>query len=307
MNNLSDSIIKIENLNKSYRDVKAVQDLSFEVKRGELFAFLGVNGAGKSTTISIICGQLKKDSGRVFIDNVDTDRESSKIKRKLGVVFQDSVLDKKLTARENLKCRAALYGITGKNFEQRLNELEAILDFKTFIDRQIEKLSGGQRRRIDIARALIHRPEILILDEPTTGLDPQTRKMIWDVVARLQKEEEMTVFLTTHYMEEAADADSIVIIDSGKIAAQGTPYELKNRYVRDYILMYGADEENVKKLNMEYTKINNGYRIVVPSVSQATKLIVSHSELFTDYEVIKGGMDDVFLTVTGRKLGGETK
>ena len=170
----STDIIRIEHLNKTFGDVKAVRDLGFCVKKGELFAFLGVNGAGKSTTISILCGQLSKDSGTVQIKGIDNQRAGEQTKRLLGVVFQDSVLDKPLTVKENLKSRAALYGITGQAFEKRLQELLDILDFGDYLNRPVGKLSGGQRRRIDIARALLHRPEILILDEPTTGLDPQT-------------------------------------------------------------------------------------------------------------------------------------
>ena len=298
-------IIKIEHLNKCFGDVKAVNDLSFRVKKGELFAFLGVNGAGKSTTISIICGQLRKDSGNVWIKDKEADRAGSETKRLLGVVFQDSVLDKPLTVKENLKSRAALYGITGNSFEKRLAELVEILDFGDYINRPVGKLSGGQRRRIDIARALLHRPEILILDEPTTGLDPQTRQLIWNVIEKLQKTENLTVFLTTHYMEEAANAGYVVILDKGSIAAQGTPFELKNNYVQDIVSVYGVSEDEIKTLNREYKKIRDGYQIKVRNTKEATKLIVEHQDLFRDYEVVKGGMDDVFLAVTGKKLGGE--
>lgn len=305
--NQSDTIIKIEHLNKSFGDVKAVKDLSFQVKKGELFAFLGVNGAGKSTTISIICGQLQKDSGTVLVNGMDAEHSMEETKRAIGVVFQDSILDQPLTAKENLKSRAALYGITGKAFENRLRELSEILDFKAFMNRPIGKLSGGQRRRIDIARALIHRPEILILDEPTTGLDPQTRKLIWNVIEHLRIEENMTVFLTTHYMEEAASAGYVVILDSGSIVAEGTPLELKNRYVQDYVSLYDVTEEEIKTLDMEYKAIRDGYQIAVPSTAAATELIVSHQELFRDYEVVKGGMDDVFLAVTGKSLGEENQ
>ena len=193
---MESDIIKISHLNKSFGEVKAVNDLSFRVKKGELFAFLGVNGAGKSTTISILCGLLKKDSGTVQVNGIETDKAGTQTKRMLGVVFQDSVLDKPLTVKENLMSRAALYGITGNAFDKRLQELVEILDFDEFLNRPVGKLSGGQRRRIDIARALLHRPEILILDEPTTGLDPQTRQLIWNVIEKLQKTENMTVFLT---------------------------------------------------------------------------------------------------------------
>lgn len=245
-------IIKINHLNKSFGEVKAVNDLSFCVKEGELFAFLGVNGAGKSTTISILCGLLKKDSGSVLVNGIETDKACAQTKRMLGVVFQDSVLDKPLTVKENLMSRAALYGITGNAFYKRLQELIEILEFDEFLNRPVGKLSGGQRRRIDIARALLHRPEILILDEPTTGLDPQTRQLIWNVIEKLQKTENLTVFLTTHYMEEAANAGYVVILDKGSIAAQGTPFELKNNYVQDIVSVYGVSEDEIKTLNREY-------------------------------------------------------
>ena len=197
------NIIEINGLNKCFGEVKAVQDLSFRVKEGELFAFLGVNGAGKSTTINILCGQLGKDSGSVFIDGMDLDKDTDNIKRNIGIVFQTSLLDSMLSVYDNLKCRAALYGISGPSLEKRLSELSELLAFKPLLQRTLGKLSGGQRRRIDIARALLHKPKILILDEPTTGLDPQTRKLLWNVISDLRRETKMTVFLTTHYMEEA--------------------------------------------------------------------------------------------------------
>ncbi len=300
-------VIRVDNLCKSFGEVKAVQGLNIKVKEGELFAFLGVNGAGKSTTISIMCGQLSKDSGSVFVDGFDIDKNIDKIKSKIGVVFQNSVLDKALSVYDNLKSRAALYGITDDMFEKRLNELTDLLDFKDLLKRTVGKLSGGQRRRIDIARALIHQPKILILDEPTTGLDPQTRKTLWDVVFGLQKSTNMTVFLTTHYMEEAADADYIVIIDGGKIAAEGTALELKNKYTDDYITLYNQNEDSVKRLNCPYEKIHDAFRIAVPNTEKATSLIVEHPEIFNDYEIIKGKMDDVFLAVTGKILTGGSK
>ena len=205
-----DNIIEINKLCKSFGEIRAVQELSFRVKKGELFAFLGVNGAGKSTTINIMCGQLQKDSGSILIDGVDTDRDAQSVKQKIGVVFQSSVLDASLSVYDNLESRAALYGITGNAFKERLAKLSELLEFKDLQKRTLGKLSGGQRRRIDVARALLHEPKILILDEPTTGLDPQTRKTLWRVINDLRRKEDMTVFLTTHYMEEAADADYVV-------------------------------------------------------------------------------------------------
>ena len=299
-----EKVISIENLSKSYGEVKAVKNLSFSVKKGELFAFLGVNGAGKSTTISMICGQLRKDSGSISVCGMDVEKNFDEISRRIGVVFQSSALDAQLSARDNLRNRAALYGITGKEFAARFEELSKVLDFGDFADRPLNKLSGGQKRRIDIARALLHEPEILILDEPTTGLDPQTRKLLWDVVEDFRKQKGMTVFLTTHYMEEAADADYVIIIDSGEIAAQGSPLELKNKYVGDCITLYGCTEDAIKVLGVSYEPVRDGFRIPVGNTAEVTKLIVSHPDLFTDYEVIKGKMDDVFLAVTGKNLPG---
>ncbi len=321
-------IIEIRNLNKSFGNIKAVNDLSFDVAEGELFAFLGVNGAGKTTTLEcieslrkydsgaitvngkmgIICGQLSYDSGSVIIDADNLNSNSQSIKNALGIVFQNSVLDKALTVYDNLENRAALYGIYGNKFKARLNELSELLDFKDLLKRTVGKLSGGQLRRIDIARALLHNPKILILDEPTTGLDPQTRKTLWNVISILRKEKNMTVFLTTHYMEEAAEADYVVIIDSGKITAKGTPLELKNTYTGDFITLYGAKDSEIELLNCSYEKIHDTvYRVSVENTEAATKLILKYPEIFRDYEITKGKMDDVFLAVTGKKLsGGET-
>lgn len=299
-----DNIISIEHLNKHFGEVKAVQDLSFCVKTGELFAFLGINGAGKSTTINIICGQLSKNSGHVEIDGADLDRDPDRIKRDLGVVFQNSVLDAALSVYDNLESRAALYGILGQDFKKRLSELSALLGFEDLLKRPVGKLSGGQRRRIDIARALLHKPKILILDEPTTGLDPQTRKTIWNIIDRLRSQESLTVFLTTHYMEEAAEADYVVIIDSGRIVAKGTPLQLKNTYTGDFITLYGISEAAVKTLGVAYEPLRDAYRLAVPDTAAATALIVKHPDVFKDYEITKGKMDDVFLAVTGKALEG---
>ena len=298
------NIIEISSLSKRFGEVQAVNDLSFRVKEGELFAFLGINGAGKSTTINIMCGQLSKDSGTVQLSGVDLDSDPDSIKRNLGVVFQNSVLDKELSVQDNLQSRAALYGIRGKAFRERLAELAGLLEFDDLLKRTVGKLSGGQRRRIDIARALIHRPKILILDEPTTGLDPQTRSTLWQVIGDLRKNEGMTVLLTTHYMEEAADADYVVILDSGMIAAEGTPLELKNTYTGDFITVYGAEESQIKQLGAPYETIRDAYRVSVPNTAAATELILKYPDIFRDYEITKGKMDDVFLAVTGKKLIG---
>ena len=297
-------IITINGLRKSYKDVVAVDGLSFKVKKGELFAFLGENGAGKSTTINIMCGTESKDAGEIIIDGVSVSEDNSEIKNSLGVVFQSSVLDKNLTVRENLKHRAGLYGILGVEFEKRYNEINDLLNFKEYENRAVCKLSGGQRRKVDIARALIHQPKILVLDEPTTGLDPQTRANIWSVISSLQKDRGITVFLTTHYMEEASDADYIVIIDKGKIACEDTPINLKNKYANDSITVYNVTSERLDAVGLSYEKVGEGYRINVKNTGEATKLITKHPDLFVDYEVVKGKMDSVFLAVTGKKLTG---
>lgn len=298
------NIMEIDRLQKRFGDVQAVKDLSFRVREGELFAFLGVNGAGKSTTINILCGQLPRDGGSVVIDGCDLDRDLGRVKRELGVVFQSSVLDKALSVRDNLESRAALYGISGAAFRTRLSELAELLEFSDLLKRTVGKLSGGQRRRIDIARALLHRPKILILDEPTTGLDPQTRSTLWRVVSGLRRDEGMTVFLTTHYMEEAADADYVVILDAGEIAAEGTPLTLKNQYTGDFITLYGVSEAEVRALGRPCEPVRDGWRVAVPDTAAATALIVENPALFRDYEIVKGRMDDVFLAVTGKKLTG---
>lgn len=298
------NIIEITDLYKSFGEVKAVNNLSFCVKTGELFAFLGVNGAGKSTTIGIICGQLEKDNGNVIIDGNNIDKNIDKIKTEIGVVFQNSVLDKSLTVRDNLEYKAALYGIYGNAFEERLKEVSEMLDFSDILNRTVGKLSGGQRRRVDIARALFHRPKLLILDEPTTGLDPQTRKTLWNVISELRKNENLTVFLTTHYMEEAAEADYVVILDSGKLIAEGTPLELKNKYTCDYITLYNTDEESVKNMGVVYELIKDAFKIQIQNTEKATELITKYPSVFKDYEITKGKMDDVFLSATGKKLEG---
>ncbi len=299
-----EKVIEIRGLYKSFGDVKAVQDLSFSVKKGEMFAFLGENGAGKSTTISILCGQLTKDAGDVSVCGETLEEAEQSIKGRLGVVFQNSVLDAALTVKDNLSSRAALYGIGGQEFSRRLAELEDLLELSPLLNRPVGKLSGGQRRRIDFARALLHKPQILILDEPTTGLDPQTRKMLWDVVYHLRETEGITVFLTTHYMEEAADAGYVVILDSGRIAAEGTPLELKNAYASDAITLYGVEEASVSVLGKPYTAVRDGFRIHVENGKEAVELILKNPTLFHSFELVKGKMDDVFLAVTGRKLTG---
>ena len=299
------TIIKIENLEKSFGKTKAVRKINLEVYEGSLFAFLGINGAGKSTTISMMYGGLKIDSGRITICGQDVATHLDKIKNKIGVVFQDSVLDKTLTVYENLKFRAGFYGIFGQDFKARYQELEKLFDLAEIKNQKIQKLSGGQKRRVDIARAIIHQPKILILDEPTTGLDPGTRSKVWRIISKLREDYKMTIFLTTHYMEEAADADYVTILDKGRIIAEGTPLELKTQYATDILHLYGVDESEVKKLKLPYQKIHKDFQIKVKNSAVVTQLIVKNPELFQDFELIKSTLDDVFLAVTKSRPGAD--
>ncbi|MCH5142490.1 MAG: ABC transporter ATP-binding protein [Clostridiales bacterium] len=298
-------VIEIENLKKSFKEVKAVDGLSFNVKDGELFAFLGVNGAGKSTTINIICGILNKDGGTVKVCGKDIDQNTDSIKSELGIVFQNSVLDKRLSVYDNLKYRAGLYGIYGNEFKQRLDEMDGLLGLNELYKRPVGKLSGGQRRRVDIARALLHKPKLLILDEPTTGLDPQTRQTAWTVVDKLRKETGLTVFLTTHYMEEAGEADYVVILDSGKKAAEGTPHELKTKYASDFIRFYKHLDEAEKYFQgKSYTvkRVRDFVEVEFKDTANVGVFFNENSAIFEDFEVLKGNMDNVFLKVTGKDL-----
>lgn len=297
-------IIDIRNLKKFFGDIKAVDDITFSVEEGELFAFLGLNGAGKSTTINILVGVLKRDSGDCFVNNFSVD-EISKILPSIGIVFQTSVLDKKLSVYDNLRYRAMLYGMDKKEFENNLKYFIDKLDLGQILKKQLDKLSGGQKRKVDIVRALLHKPNILILDEPTTGLDPKTRKLVWDTINELRITTNLTVLLTTHYMEEAGIADNVVIIDGGKIVAEGSPLTLKNKYANDYIKAYKYDNsifEILDKAKIPYKKEKNCLEMLFKSTDEAKNFLVKHNNLFKDIEIVKGSMDDVFLSITGKEL-----
>lgn len=305
---MADEILTIEHLSKSYGSLQAVSDISFAVERGSLFSFLGINGAGKSTTINIICSILSKDEGRVTVDGFDLDREAERIKPNIGIVFQNTVLDPLLTVRDNLTVRASYYGLRGAAWRERLGELSALLELDDLLKRPFGKLSGGQKRRVDIARGLINRPKLLILDEPTTGLDPQTRKRVWEIVTSLRRETGMTVFLTTHYMEEADQSDRVVVIDGGRIAADDTPVALKNRYSGNYLLLYGDAPEALASALCEQgfagEVTGNCVRLPMADSGAARAFLLGYPELSRDFEFVKGDMDDVFLAVTGKRLKG---
>lgn len=294
--------ITVSKLKKYYKDHLAVDEVSFDVKQGEFFAFLGENGAGKSTTINILCTILAKSSGDVRIFDYELGKDDDHIRDSIGIVFQNSVLDNKLTVKENLYTRASYYGLTKKETDKRIEPFMASFELGEIWDRNYDKLSGGQRRRVDIVRALLNRPKILFLDEPTTGLDPKSRKIVWDYIDNLRKNENLTIFLTTHYMEETRDADRVVILDKGKIIASGTPGALRTQYAKSRLVWYTQENiENQKLLSdYRYTYDVDHYNIYFDDT--ITDFLYVNRNFITDYEIIKGTMDDVFLNLTGRKL-----
>lgn len=299
-------IISVDNLVKSYGPVEAVRNISFKVEQGKLFAFLGPNGAGKSTTIDIISTLLKEDSGRVTIKDNIVGIDDDKIRSLIGVVFQDSLLDDLLTVRENLLLRGSFYGLGKKELDKAIEKSAKACGVHEFLDRPYGKLSGGQRRRSDIARALINTPEILFLDEPTTGLDPQTRRNIWKTIKKMQVDSGMTVFLTTHYMEEAAEADYVIVIDNGEIAASGTPSQLKDKYTRDRLVMTARDIEELKvkieKDGHKNTASADNIIVEIASTFDAIPIIDKYREDLISFEVLKGTMDDAFINITGKEI-----
>lgn len=301
-----DKIIEVKNLSKSYGSIKAVKDISFYVEKGKLFAFLGPNGAGKSTTIDIICTFLKKDSGNIVIDGLELGKDDDEIRGRIGAVFQDGLLDNLLTVEENLMIRGGLYKNKKEDLKAAVDEIAEIMGITEILKRPYGKLSGGQRRRCDIARALINKPQILFLDEPTTGLDPQTRKSVWETIQRLQKSNNMTLFLTTHYMEEAAEADYVIIIDEGKIAAKGTPAYLRETYAKDKLSLMCREVKTVSGLlaqkNIENVIISDCVCVELKETMEALQIIQDVKEYITGFEVTAGTMDDAFIGITGKEI-----
>lgn len=294
------SIIQVENLQKNYGDQAAVRGISFQVEEGTLFAFLGTNGAGKSTTIEILCTLLSKTSGTVCINGFNLDEnQQHNIRKSIGVVFQQSLLDDKLTVHENIMHRGKMYGLSKAELQQNVQFVSTYLQLEDIAQHQYGSLSGGQKRRADIARALIHRPQILFLDEPTTGLDPQTRQFVWQAIKQLQEETRMTVFLTTHYMEEAAVADQVVVLKNGVIVAEGTPDELKTKYAYDQLAIVFHDaiegERWLQHKALPYTVKTGIFTLRVSSTLDALSLLNEAGSRLASFEVIKGTMDDVFI------------
>ena len=301
-----EKVIEVSNLQKSYGQIKAVKGIDFTVNRGELFAFLGPNGAGKSTTIETICTLLKPDAGDVKVTGYELGKEDQLIRNTIGIVFQYSILDALLTVAENLNSRATFYGLKGRKRKQAVAFAAEAAGVESFINRPYGTLSGGQRRRADIARALVHTPQILFLDEPTTGLDPQTRSNVWETIDNLQKDNKMTVFLTTHYMEEAANADNIAIIDDGVIVATGTPAILKEKYSIDRLCLVAKNEVELSTLldnhGFMYKKSGGQFIIEIKTSLEALPILDIARNNLLSFQVISGNMDDVFVGITGKEM-----
>lgn len=300
------TVLKVDKLTKRYGDFTAVDGISFEVNKGELLGFLGVNGAGKSTTINMLSTLLEPDSGSAEICGFRLGGGNTEIRQRIGIVYQHNCLDGILTVKENLMCRGILHGASVKESERRLEELCGILTLKDILKKRYSRLSGGQKRRCEIASALMHTPELLFLDEPTTGLDPATRKEVWETVRTLQRNTEMTVFLTTHYMEEAAGSNRIIILEKGRILDSGTPFELKERYALDSVRIYceskntAVIKEKLTALGITAHREEYGVSFTVKNTCQALEPVYSVKELISGFEVIGGSMDDVFLNASGR-------
>lgn len=280
--------IRVENLMKCYGEVTAVNHISFEVEKGSMLGFLGVNGAGKTTVINMLTTLITPDEGEVTVCGKMLGKENESIRRKIGIVYQQNYLDDILTVRENLMCRGVIHGAGKKQAVKQIDKLTEILKLEDILDKRYKLLSGGQKRRSEIAAALMHTPEILFLDEPTTGLDPATRLDVWETVKALQQKEKMTVFLTTHYMEEAAGADNIIIMDKGNIISSGTPFLLKEKYAKDKLKFFYKSGE-IKE-------------IILNSTMDAIEIVKKEKNLLQGFEVIQGNMDDVFMNAVGKSL-----
>lgn len=295
------NLINIQGLTKKYQQKEVVSSLDLKVEKGSLFAFLGPNGAGKSTTINMISTAIKPTSGSIFVDGLEVGKENSKIRQKIGIVFQDNVLDDLLTVEENLLFWGKIYSLSKNELNKQLDFLENLLHLTDILKQRFGTLSGGQKRRAEIARAIIHRPLLLILDEPTTGLDPKTRVQVWQTITYLREKLGMTVFLTTHYMEEAAEADKIAIINHGELIALGTPNQLRNKYSRDSLTLYQTSLEDLKieceKRKLGYTEGIDFIRIQVRDTDEALHLLNELNNLYQSFEVRKGNLDDVFLAL----------
>jgi ABC-2 type transport system ATP-binding protein len=303
---LSGDIIEVKNFTKKYGDFTAVDNISFSVKEGSIFAFLGPNGAGKSTTINTLCTILEKTQGELLINGHDVTHQKSRVRSDIGLVFQESTLDSKLTVEENLRFHCKFYNVPKSEIKERIDFVIDLVDLKDWRKAPCGSLSGGMKRRAEIARGLVHYPRVLFLDEPTAGLDPQTRASVWEYIARLQKQKNITIFLTTHYMDEAEICSSVAIIDHGKIAAFDTPDNLKMQYAMSSLRIKTAAAQEIAK----YSEINgiecrpgeNEITVLTKDTPKALELLSLYKDRITDFEMTKGSLNEVFLAVTGKEI-----
>lgn len=300
------SIIEVKNFTKRYGKFLAVNDISFEVEEGSVFAFLGPNGAGKSTTINTLCTIFEKTSGTLLIDGKEVSKQKNEVRKAIGIVFQESTLDTKMTVEENLKMHCVFYQVPKNEVEERIQFVLNLVDLLDWRKSVVGSLSGGMKRRVEIARGLIHYPKVLFLDEPTTGLDPQTRSHIWEYIVKLQKERNITIFLTTHYMDEAEICSKVAIMDGGVIIANDTPYELKKQYTKDKAYINTEKPEELEKVltqyNLKFNKKKTHYSVEAESIPNLLQVLSSQKDVITDLEIKKGTLNDVFLNITGKEI-----
>ncbi|MCL2403297.1 MAG: ATP-binding cassette domain-containing protein [Coriobacteriia bacterium] len=299
-------IIEVKNFTKKYGDFTAVKDISFDVAEGSIFAFLGPNGAGKSTTINTLCTIYDGYEGELFIDGKSVATQKNDVRSHIGIVFQDCTLDMKMTVEENLRMHCVFYAVPREEVEERIEFVLTLVDLLDWRKRSVSALSGGMKRRVEIARGLIHYPKVLFLDEPTTGLDPQTRAHVWEYILRLQEEKNITMFLTTHYMDEAEICDSVAIMDHGQIIAHDTPFELKKQFTKDRAYVTSSNpillETLLDEQRMHYEAKEKFHRIDVDDNAKLLHVLAECKGEITDIEIRKGTLNDVFLEITGREI-----
>jgi ABC-2 type transport system ATP-binding protein len=312
-------VLQVESLKKYFGDVKAVDDVSFNVKEGEIFGLLGPNGAGKTTTISVITTILKPTGGNVKLLGFDVVKDQDAVRKVIGIVFQDPSIDTELTGRENLDLHGRLYGMPSELRKKRIAEVLKLVELEDAADRQVKEYSGGMRRRLEIARGLMHRPKVLFLDEPTLGLDPQTRRKVWDYINNIRKSDRMTIILTTHYMEEAdALCDRIAIIDYGKIIALDTPKNLKRLLGRDVITLTFSENcpmekvmkvlqplKFIKKMKCVNSKLNVAVTNATKTLPEVIRKLERNGLNVLSIEIHQPTLEDVFIQYTGRSIRDE--